>query len=115
MDIWALGCILYEMHVGKTPFFGRSLGDIYLEVQSMQIEFPSSLSHEFISLIESLLQLDPKNRLGASDDHENGYSALKSHPFFAGVNFNATTATGGILETYFQFVPKMPRRANTDI
>ena len=44
MDIWALGCIIYQMHVGKTPFFGRSLGDIYLEVQSMQIEYPQTLS-----------------------------------------------------------------------
>ena len=32
MDLWALGCIIYEMHMGRTPFFGRSLGDIYLEV-----------------------------------------------------------------------------------
>ena len=43
-DIWALGCILYQMLVGKTPFFGRTLGDIYLEVQSMQIEFPPDMS-----------------------------------------------------------------------
>lgn len=51
IDVWALGCIIYQMHVGKTPFFGRTLGDIYLEVQSMSLDFPSYVSQEAVDLM----------------------------------------------------------------
>lgn len=81
MDLWALGCIIYEIHIGRTPFFGRSLGDIYLEVQNMSIEFPSTCSSEFVSIVKALLQMDPKDRIGY-----NGYDNLKTHPFFAGID-----------------------------
>lgn len=40
-------------------------------------------------LIEALLQLNPKDRLGADiGDENNGLQALKSHKFFNGIDFN---------------------------
>ena len=89
LDIWALGVIIYQMHVGTTPFFGRSLGDIYLEVQSMQVEYPAYLSGNVVHLIQSLLQLDPAKRLGAGNTEALSMSRLKSHPYFNGLNFDS--------------------------
>ena len=50
---------------------------------------PESVPEKARSLIKQLLVLDPILRLGAGDaDSCNGIEALKSHPFFDGVNFS---------------------------
>ena len=85
IDFWALGVIIYQMHVGKTPFFGRSLGDIYLEVQSMQIEFPASMSGDTVDLIQNLLKIEPDARLGTGKTEATSFQALKMHPYFNGL------------------------------
>ena len=92
IDIWALGVIIYQMHVGKTPFFGRSLGDIYLEVQSMQIEYPASLAEEVVDLIQNLLHIDPAQRLGTGKTDATSFSKLKSHPYFRNLDFTKLDA-----------------------
>ena len=101
IDVWALGVIIYQMHVGKTPFFGRSLGDIFLEVQAMQIEFPSSMSADTIGLIQSLLKADPAQRLGAGQSEETAFSALKNHPYFDGLNFGEPITAERELASHF--------------
>ena len=46
-------------------------------------------------LIEQLLQLEPKDRLGAADtDHD--IMALMEHPFFEGIDFNSDLSQLGI-------------------
>jgi hypothetical protein len=39
-------------------------------------------------LIEQLLKSSPADRLGAGNDLENNFQALKDHAFFHGVCFN---------------------------
>jgi 3-phosphoinositide dependent protein kinase-1 len=40
-------------------------------------------------LIDKLLTIEPNKRLGAGKKgSENDYEALKSHPFFDGINFD---------------------------
>merc|ERR1712083_484359 len=46
-------------------------------------------------LIEKLLQLDPKKRLGAKDT-DNDIWALMDHPFFEGIDFNTDLTNLGI-------------------
>ena len=46
------------------------------------------ISDEAKNLIAKLLKLDPKERLGAGcAGSNNDYKALKSHPFFKGIDF----------------------------
>lgn len=50
--------------------------------------FPNYLSLESVDIIDKLLQLDPKKRLGAGEPgSDNDYEKLKSHPFFKGIYF----------------------------
>ena len=82
-DFWALGVILYEMACGMPPFRGKTEIVVFDKILRRELEWPSTLQDEnLIDLIDKLLQLKPETRLGMT-----GYDALKSHPFFAGVNW----------------------------
>ena len=45
------------------------------------------MSPDAVSLIDSMIMIDPKDRLG-SPDSKNDIINLKNHPFFKGIDFN---------------------------
>jgi len=63
-DLWALGCVIYQMLHGTPPFRAGSEYLIFQKVAagdySMQDSFPEAAK----DLIRSLLLLDPASRLG---------------------------------------------------
>ena len=63
-DLWALGCILYQMLVGRPPF---KAGTEYLTFQliaSGQVDIPVSLSSQAQDLLRRLLVPEASQRLG---------------------------------------------------
>ena len=82
-DLWALGCVLYQMFMGKAPFKAASE---YLTFQKIASgEYPPmdpDVPKEAQDVVNKLLHLDPSARLGADD-----LSKLKNHPFFSGVDW----------------------------
>ncbi|KAI8957860.1 protein kinase [Daldinia sp. FL1419] len=82
-DWWTLGVILYELMTGLPPFYDESHGEIRQRILSQPIQFPDSFSTPAKDVIIKLLDRDPAQRLGA-----NGASEVKSHPFFAGIDWN---------------------------
>ncbi|GAV77802.1 Pkinase domain-containing protein [Cephalotus follicularis] len=84
IDLWALGCTLYQMLLGTSPFKDASEWLIFQRIIARDIRFPNYLSEEARDLIDRLLDIDPSRRPGAGRD---GYSSLKMHPFFKGVDW----------------------------
>ncbi|XP_058770112.1 3-phosphoinositide-dependent protein kinase 1-like isoform X1 [Vicia villosa] len=78
-DLWALGCTLYQMLSGTSPFKDASEWLIFQRIIAREIRFPDYFSDEARDLIDRLLDLDPSRRPGAGPD---GYAILKIHPFF---------------------------------
>uniref|UniRef100_A0A5S6QX90 Serine/threonine-protein kinase PLK n=1 Tax=Trichuris muris TaxID=70415 RepID=A0A5S6QX90_TRIMR len=62
VDVWAIGCILYTLLVGKPPFETDSLKDTYARIQRNEYHIPSRLSQSARHMIQRTLQTDPRNR-----------------------------------------------------
>jgi eukaryotic-like serine/threonine-protein kinase len=65
-DIWALGTILYELLVGKPPYTGDSLPQIFVKIMRSRRPKPSALRAGVRSgvddIIAQCLELDPADR-----------------------------------------------------
>ncbi|KAJ9578494.1 hypothetical protein L9F63_005223, partial [Diploptera punctata] len=85
-DLWALGCIIYQMVSGLPPFRSRSEYIIFQKIMKLEYEFPDGFDQVARDIVEKLLVLDPSKRLGATDPV--GYPSIRAHPFFEGIDFD---------------------------
>ena len=84
VDWWSLGCVMYEMLMGRLPFAIKR-GTINLKKYEKKIDFPRKISNEARDLIEKFLVVNPTERLGYGP---NGTDDIKNHPFFNGVDWD---------------------------
>ncbi|XP_077897007.1 G protein-coupled receptor kinase 5 isoform X3 [Ictidomys tridecemlineatus] len=99
-DYWGLGCLIYEMIEGQSPFRGRKEKVKREEVDRRVLETEEVYSHKFSeeakSICKMLLTKDAKQRLGCQ---EEGAAEVKRHPFFRNMNFKRLEA--GMLDPPF--------------
>ncbi|XP_076649638.1 phosphoinositide-dependent kinase 1 isoform X2 [Halictus rubicundus] len=86
-DLWALGCIVYQMVAGLPPFRSRSEYMIFQKILKLEYEIPDGFCELARSLVSQLLVLESGKRLGSQDEHGAGYPSIRAHPFFEGVDF----------------------------
>nr|XP_023494212.1 G protein-coupled receptor kinase 5 isoform X2 [Equus caballus] len=99
-DYWGLGCLIYEMIEGQSPFRGRKEKVKREEVDRRVLEteevYSRKFSDEAKSICKMLLTKDAKQRLGCQ---EEGAAEVKRHPFFRNMNFKRLEA--GMLDPPF--------------
>uniref|UniRef100_A0A9R1SBB4 Serine/threonine-protein kinase PLK n=2 Tax=Cyprinus carpio TaxID=7962 RepID=A0A9R1SBB4_CYPCA len=61
-DIWALGCVMYTMLLGRPPFETTNLKETYRCIREARYSMPSSLSAQAKHLISSMLAKNPMHR-----------------------------------------------------
>uniref|UniRef100_A0A671U916 Serine/threonine-protein kinase PLK n=1 Tax=Sparus aurata TaxID=8175 RepID=A0A671U916_SPAAU len=61
-DIWALGCVMYTMLLGRPPFETTNLKETYRCIREARYSLPSSLSPQAKQLIATLLAKIPEDR-----------------------------------------------------
>lgn len=82
-DLWAYGCIIYQMLAGRPPFKAASEYLTFQKIVNLEYEFPCAFPSTARDLVERCLVLDPDRRL--TTEH------IRNHEFFHGQQF------GGIL------------------
>jgi len=86
-DLWAIGCIIYQMITGLPPFQSDSDWLIFKKIEKLDYTFQDGFDREAESLIRQLLVIDPDARLGAKN--RKRYDTVRQHPFFQGVDFHS--------------------------
>ncbi|XP_065119636.1 serine/threonine-protein kinase PLK2 [Paramisgurnus dabryanus] len=61
-DVWALGCVMYTMLLGRPPFETTNLKETYRCIREARYSMPSSLSPQAKQLISSMLAKSPEDR-----------------------------------------------------
>ncbi|CAL1543188.1 unnamed protein product [Lymnaea stagnalis] len=74
-DLWALGCILYELFAGTPPFYTNSIFQLVNMIIKDPVKWPKTMSTVFKDFLQGLLNKNPKYRLAWPD--------LLHHPFVA--------------------------------
>ncbi|KAG7440874.1 AGC/Akt protein kinase [Guyanagaster necrorhizus] len=77
IDWWTLGVLLYEMMSGLPPFYDEVTDKMYEKILRDPLVFGPEIGDEAKSILTSLLNRDPTQRLGV-----NGADEIKKHPFF---------------------------------
>ncbi|KAF9071045.1 kinase-like domain-containing protein [Rhodocollybia butyracea] len=87
-DLWALGCVLFQMISGRFAFSGLSEYLTLQKVKQAEYVFPGEFDEDAKDLVQKLLIRDPKQRLGAGEPMSPlDMRSLRSHPFFDSIDW----------------------------
>ncbi|KAM4623524.1 3-phosphoinositide-dependent protein kinase 1 isoform 2-T2 [Polymixia lowei] len=85
-DLWALGCIIYQLVAGLPPFRAGNEYLIFQKIIKLEYEFPEKFFPKAKDLVKQLLSLDPSKRIGCEE--VGGYDPLRQHPFFETISWS---------------------------
>ncbi|KAF8586893.1 kinase-like protein [Ramaria rubella] len=79
-DIWAIGCIIYFLMVGQSPFLALTDYLSFRKIEALDYTFPENFDADAMDLVQRILVIQPSDRLGISP--KSSPSDLREHPFF---------------------------------
>ena len=90
VDYWALGCLIYELYLARTPFQADYTTKIFQNIVAAEktLAFPPKMDPLHVTLIKKLLSVNPAFRLG---NLSGGVDDIIRDPFFASVDWNAVS------------------------
>jgi serine/threonine-protein kinase len=128
-DIWAFGCVLFEMLTGTRAFGGDDVSDVLASVLAREPDWsrlPADLSPALAQYLKRCLQKDPRRRIrdigdvllaldGAFDTPASALApAISARPLWARVipiaaaAIVAAAATGGVMWNRRPVAPPLP-------
>lgn len=84
VDWWGYGVCLYEMMVGRLPFYDKDHDKLFQLIVCEDVRFPKTISQEARDLLKGLLHKDPNKRLGGGP---GDVKEVQSHPFYITINW----------------------------
>lgn len=107
VDYWALGCLVYELFLARTPFQADYTTKIFQNICASErtLVFSSKMGADHVSLVKKLLVVNPVFRLG---NLSGGVDDIIKDPFFDKFDWNGIENR----TTRAPFIP--PIRGQTD-
>ncbi|XP_065899379.1 3-phosphoinositide-dependent protein kinase 1-like [Dysidea avara] len=106
-DIWALGCILYQLLSGRPPFHAPNEYLCFQKITKLEYMFPDGFPDHAKDLISKILILAPDKRIGC--EQMGGYQPLKTHKFYTGIDWAKLPETQPP-----QILPYLPAKSKDD-
>jgi 3-phosphoinositide dependent protein kinase-1 len=108
VDLWAIGCMAFQMAVGKPPFQSETEYGMFMSITNHAngtepLLMPPSLNANVSAFTSELLVEDPGARLGASDGVNvigSEYTSIRTHPLFA--NFDWASLDAGTMQPPYE-------------
>jgi WD40 repeat protein len=94
-DIWAFGCVLYEMLGGRRPFLGDGVSEVMAAVIMAPVDFsalPPTLPARVARLVRRCMEKDPRRRL-----RDIGEARIALEEAVAGAPDEAATGAPGAI------------------
>lgn len=113
-DWWSLGCILFEFLFGYPPFHADTPDQVFENILARKIDWPdeeeTEVSQQAIDLINQLLCIDSRHRLGSNMDEEfaSGGEQIRKHAWFSDINWETLN------ETQASFIPAPENPEDTE-
>lgn len=85
-DLWAFGCVIYQMLSGKSPFKAATDYLIFQKIKNLEYTMPDDFLPSAKDIVQRLLTSEPEKRFGSAAT--GGIGAIKEHPFFEGIDWD---------------------------
>lgn len=89
VDWWSLGALFYEMLCGFSPFKTSQRDKLDIKLYTKSITMHAFFSEDIKSLINQLLKVNPKERLGYG---KKGSQNVKNHPYFKNIDWEVVAS-----------------------
>lgn len=101
-DFWSLGCIIYQMIIGRPPFKASNEYATFEKIVDANYTFPDPkiypIPSAVVNLIENLLLEDPQRRLGKEN--------IKHHSWFKHVDWENKAKIWGKVPKFDSYKPE---------
>lgn len=88
VDYWALGVLMFELFLAKTPFQADFTTKIFQNIiaSDKTLQFPPKMDSQHMVLVKKLLTVNPSFRLG---NISGGIDDIINDPFFSTLDWNS--------------------------
>jgi len=90
-DMWSFGCFIFTLLTGEPPFSGENAAQLMSNQSELKfVDSINKIPPVARDLISKLIVVNPAERLGHGEE-QTGYPSIRSHPFFASINWDTLT------------------------